>query len=387
MKQFFRITILIVMSLLTMLLFFSCERMIMGSDADNSPLPVVHSSKLAIVLDSLRYALDLPAVAGAIVTDTGIIDYQAVGCRRYGGKMNITNTDQFHLGSNTKAITAVLIGTLIDERLLDWSTTLPKIFPEYANSMRPEYKDVTILNLLSHSSGFGRDPAPIFKEGTPRDQRIKMVSWALEQTAATERGDYLYSNLGYNILGAIAEKLTDCQYEELVIKRVLQPLGITTAGFGPMGTPGLEDQPLQHTNGRSPIEPTQTSDLPPVYSPSGRLHLSIGDWARYIQWVLAAEAGYQTLLSKQTAAVLTTSQVLMGNNVYYACGWMVFDSNWAGGKTLSHAGSNGYNYSEAQLSPGRHFAVIASTNMGPGDAADPLSPVTARLIDFYLKKK
>lgn len=203
------------------------------------------------------------------------------------------------LGSNTKATTAVLLAVLVDEGRVSWTTALPAIFPEYANTMRPEYRDVTVRDLLSHSSGLMRDATRKFKTGTPRDQRAELVAWALAQSPAKPRGQYLYSNIGYGIAGAIAEKLAGRSYEELLIERVLQPLGITTAGFGPAGTLGLEDQPLQHTNSHSPIEPTPDADNPPIFSPSGRLHMSIGDWARFVQWVLAAEAGHQTFCERQ----------------------------------------------------------------------------------------
>ena len=382
MKQKFIFWKYALVALSSMIVLMSCEKTIMKPEGNKPPLPTKHTSKLATILDSLRYELDLPALAGAIVTDTSIIDAQAVGCRRYGGAANITNNDQFDLGSNTKAITAVLIGKLIDEGLLNWTTTLPEVFPEYANTMRPEYKEVTILNLLSHSSGFMRD-SPDFPTGTPREQRAAMVQWTLNRPPVTTRGNYLYSNLGYNTLGAIAEKLTNIQFEELLVVKVLKPLGITTAGFGPRGTPGLEDQPLQHTNGRAPIEPTPDSNLGFIYSPSGKLHMSIVDWAKYIQWVLAAEAGHQTLVSKQTAVQLTSSIVSCDGGTYYACGWMIYNSDWAGGRAIGHNGSNGYNYSDAALAPIKHFAVIAATNMGPGDMANPLDPVAVRLIMLH----
>ena len=387
MNQFFRIRTIPFLLILPTILLLSCEKIMIKPLNTKPPLPTIHDSKLATILDSLRYVLDLPALSGAIITDTAILDAQAVGCRRYGGVANVTNQDQFHLGSNTKAITAVLIGILIDEGRLKWTNTLLEIFPEFAASMKSEYKDITILNLLSHSSGFMRDPTQTFQNGSPREKRSALTAWALTQPNETTRGNYLYSNLGYIILGAIAEKLSDRSFEELLIEKVLQPLGITTAGFGPMGIPTLEDQPLQHTNSKSAVEPTESSDLDNIYSPPGRLHMSIGDWAKFIQWVLAAEAGHQTLVSEQTAGVLTSSIVPMGNGMYYGCGWMIYQSTWAGGRTIEHAGSNSLNYSVATLSPGRHFGVIAATNMGPGDKANPIDPVAWRLIQFYLNKQ
>ncbi len=348
------------------------------------PPPATHATGFATLLDSLRYALDVPALAGAIVTDDSILEADAVGCRRYGGAANVTTDDQFHIGSDTKAITAALLGALVDDSLVDWTTTLATIFPEYAATMRPEYRDVTLRDVLSHSAGFRRDPSLTLHTTTPMDQRAEVVRWALGQPPVTARGVYLYSNLGYIIAGAIVEKLTGRLYEELVVERVLQPLGITTAGFGPMGTPGLEDEPLQHTTSHAPIEPTPDADNPPIYSPAGRLHMSIGDWARYIRWVLAAEAGHQTLLRPATAAMLTTGVAPDGNGGYYALGWGVVDRSWAGGRTLTHSGSNGFNYADAWLAPGMRFGIIVASNQGPGVATDPLDPASSRLIQYHL---
>lgn len=362
----------------------TCDKTILGPDEPKVPLPTVHASQLATLLDSLRYALDFPALAGAIVTDDSILDAQAVGCRRYGGVENVTVNDQFHLGSNTKAITAVLLGVLVDQGLVSWDSKLPSIFPESAGTMRDEYRSVTLRNVLSHSAGFMRDPALGLHTSTPKEQRAEVVAWALSQPPAVPVGQYLYSNLGFIIAGAIAEKFTNRPYEDLLIERVLQPLGITSAGFGPMGTPGLEDEPLQHTNSHAPIEPTPSADNQPIYSPAGRLHLSIADWARYARWVLAAEAGHQTLLRPETARALTTGVVSTGGGGYYAFGWGVWNATWAGGKALTHSGSNTLNYSEAALAPNRRFGVIVATNQGPGTEADPLSPAVNRLINFHL---
>ena len=379
-------TLITTVALLSALLACSCERLLLDADEPQPPPPTTHESALATLLDSLRYALDLPALAGAIITTDGVIDAQAVGCRRYAGAMNVTNNDRFHLGSNTKAVTAVLLGVLVDEGRVSWTTTLPTIFPEHAGSMRSEYRDVTVRDLLSHSSGLMRDATRSFETGTPREQRAELVAWALTQPPATSRGRFLYSNVGVCIAGAIAEKLADRPYEELLITRVLQPLGISTAGFGPMGTVGKEDQPLQHTNSHSPIEPTPDADNPPIYSPSGRLHMSIGDWARFIHWVLLAESGQQTLLRPETARVLTTAVVPDGAGAHYALGWSVYNSAWANGKMLAHNGSNGLNYSEAIVAPNRRLAVIAATNQGPGSTANPTDPAVGCLIERYFGK-
>ena len=370
-------------ALATMAAFFAACRSLAGQ-SPAAPPTTPRAAAFAALLDSLRHALDLPALAAAIVTDDRVLEVQAVGSRRYGGPADVTVDDQFHLGSDTKAMTAVLLGTLVDEGRVAWSTTLAAIFPEDAAAMRAEYRDVTLREVLSHQAGFPRDPAIHPHAGTPQAQRAEVVAWALRQPPAAARGTYGYANLGYIVAGAIAERLTGRAFEDLLRERVFAPLGITSAGFGPMGTVGREDQPLQHTADHQPIEPRPDADNPPIYDPAGRVHMSIGDWARFARWVLDAAADRQTLLRPATAAMLTAPQVPAGDGVSYAMGWLVVDRAWAGGRALTHAGSNTYNFALAWVAPARHFAVLAATNQGPGTNPNPLDPVAARLIRFHL---
>ncbi len=362
----------------------ACQRLILGPDSTANTPPTQHATRFETLLDSLRYALDMPALAGAIVTDSGTLQVAAVGSRRWGGPANVTNDDQFHLGSNAKAVTAALIGTLVDEGKVGWTTTLPEIFPELAGTMQPEYRGVTVRQVLSHSAGLMRDFGRDFDQGTVREQRAAAVAWALAQRPIGPTGTYSYSNVGYVVAGAIAEKLADAPYEDLLLARVLGPLGITTAGFGPMGTPGLEDQPLQHTGNHAAVEPTPDADNQPIYGPAGRLHMSIRDWAKWATWVLAAEAGHQTLLADSTARTLTDSAVAIPGSGAYALGWSILQRDWAGGRSLQHCGSNNLNYAEIALAPLRRFGVLVATNQGPGVLVIPTDPAVGRLILYHL---
>ncbi|MHC1762753.1 MAG: hypothetical protein AB9869_00395 [Verrucomicrobiia bacterium] len=53
----------------------------------------------------------------------------------------------------------------------------------------------------------------------------------------------------------------------------------------------------------------------------------------------------------------------------YALGWAVAERRWAGGKALSHAGSNTMWYLVMWLAPEKSFAVIVGTNVGGFEAA------------------
>lgn len=65
-----------------------------------------------------RYGL--PALAGAVVREGRVIAAGAVGTRRAGAQIPVALTDRFHIGSCTKAMTALLAGILVDQGRLRW---------------------------------------------------------------------------------------------------------------------------------------------------------------------------------------------------------------------------------------------------------------------------
>jgi CubicO group peptidase (beta-lactamase class C family) len=57
---------------------------------------------------------------------------------------------------------------------------------------------------------------------------------------------YRYSNVGYAVAACIAESITGQAWEDLMRTQLFEPLGLTSAGFGSPGSPGVRDQPWGH---------------------------------------------------------------------------------------------------------------------------------------------
>lgn len=66
---------------------------------------------------------ELPALAAAVVKDGKIIAAGAVGTRRAGANIPVTLQDRFHLGSDTKAMTALLAAMFVEQGKLRWNST------------------------------------------------------------------------------------------------------------------------------------------------------------------------------------------------------------------------------------------------------------------------
>jgi CubicO group peptidase (beta-lactamase class C family) len=349
------------------------------------------------LLDPIRQKYDLPALAGAIVTSKGLVASGAVGDRKYGTDTPVTIDDQFHLGSDTKAMTATMLATLVEEGVISWDTTLEQVFPGMASTMNPAYKRVTLEQLLAHRAGFSDDSWPHGKtfddmqrlSGTPREQREAYVAMVLSEPPVNAPGStFLYSNRSYAVAGAMAERVANDSWESLMQKRIFTPLGMQSCGFGAMGTPGQTDpnkidEPWQHKlvlTLHQAIEPGPLADNPPVIGPAGTVHCSVVDWGKFITAHLRGEQGRSGILKPETFKRLHTPS--FGGE--YASGWIVVDRPWAGGRALNHAGSNTQNYAVVWMAPAKDFAVLVMTNQG--DTFNACDAAASALIGRFTRK-
>ena len=264
--------------------------------------------------------------------------------------------------------------------------------------MHADYRPVTLEQLLAHRTGMSGETnlqagtlRRLYDDGTlgttVREQRTKYLELALAETPVNAPGSqFVYSNRNFIAAGAILERLADVPWEDLIRKRLFDPLGMTTAGFGAMGTPGKVDQPWQHIcilGWRQPIEPGPRADNPPPLGPAGTVHSSVGDWAKYLLQHLRGESGQSTLLQAETFKRLHTPRP--GED--YVGGWGTAERAWGGGKVLTHSGSNTLSYCVAWLAPLRDFACLALTNQGNGLAAEATDQVCAKLIERFLPEE
>lgn len=350
--------------------------------------------RIVPVIDSVRQAYDLPAVAAAVILDGRVHAVGVTGVRKAESETRVTLTDQFHLGSCTKAMTATLIAILIEQGKLTWDATLAELLGDLAEEMQPAFREVTVRHLLAHRAGLPAANSSwpegmSFRDvhnlpGEPMQQRLAYARLMLRQEPVTTPGEkYLYSNAGYAIAGTIAEQIMKTPYETLMREMVFAPLGMNSAGFGAMGTPGKIDQPWQHrvSDGKpQAIGPGRFSDNPPAIAPGGTVHCSLGDWAKFVLAHLKGRRGEPTMLRPSSITELHTPD--FGGD--YAKGWRVTSRNWAGGEVLTHTGANNQNYAVVWMAPKRNFAVLAATNQGGGNVAKACDEVCAKLIKEFL---
>jgi len=363
------------------ILVILCSTLVVQPSVRPLPAPDFAINQL---LEPIRVKNKLPSLAAAIVTEKGLVSAGASGVRKLGETVPVTVDDRWHLGSDTKAMTATLIGVLVEHGKLRWDSTIGEIFPDMSRDFPKDFANITILQLLSHHAGlpFNIDWHNLKIKGSLIEQRRIVV-----QIASTEKRPFrpgirfYYSNVGYVIAGAMAERVTGTTWETLMTEMVFKPLGMQDVAFGGTGTPGQIDQPWPHTADGKPRNNNGVEvDNPPVMGPASRVNCPLTEWAKFIADQLRGDRGEPALLSPTTYRRLHTPPVIDAD---YALGWLLVKHRWAGGTAYTHAGSNLMNFALVLMAPQRDFAVLVVTNQGGDDADKGCEEAATALINLY----
>ena len=336
-----------------------------------------HQAFLDQTLADVRAKDQLPAAAVMIQIDGKTVASSAQGLRAIGFPEAVSLRDRWHLGSDTKAITATMIGRLVDKGLLRFDDRLQDLLPDLSETMDPAYRTVTLRQLLSHTGGLPplTDDADlpefkriIAKSKSVQAQRRAIASVYLAKPLASPVGEFSYSNIGYIVAGAIAERRTGKSWEDLVRQEIFKPLGIRESGFGLPGHAKKVDAPWGHRESDGKLVALSPNDPegqdPPALGPAGTIHMTLADWMRFAQDQLDGVHGRGRLVSTKTYRILHTP---VSEN--YALGWGVKLDGQGMPLLLTHSGSNGHWLADIRIMPKHNMIILFVSNAG-NDAAN-----------------
>lgn len=330
-----------------------------------------------------RAGNEIPAIAIAIWRD-GKVETAVDGIREVGKPDPVAPEDRWLVGSIGKSMTSTLIGRLIDEGKLTWDSKLGDLLKDV--SMLPEYRDVTVEQLLQHRGGIPQDlnfdgNAIYHIVGNLTDPTAIRAAYAkniLGRRPIGKPGErFSYSNAGYALLGHIAERLTGKPFEKLLSEYVFTPIGMDSAVAGMPGADGMpsgKGEPHGHIPADKGFEPhVLNGPLTYMAAPAGLgVACTVGDLAKYVAWHMRGYLGEPIELKTETVRRLHTPMAKDGK---YAAGWVV------DGQSQGHNGSDGTFRAEIAFWPKEKVAMAAIVNCGGGDP----SPGRQAILALYRK--
>tara|TARA_R100000935_G_scaffold33569_1_gene54041 strand:+ start:132 stop:1229 length:1098 start_codon:yes stop_codon:yes gene_type:complete len=337
----------------------------------------LEADRLQQKLETVREETGLVAL-GAVVADAdgNILGLAVAGERVKGSRDAVQPGDAWHIGSNTKMLTALLYGRLVEQGKASWGATLPELLPDLADEMDPAWNDVTIEHLLSHRSGLAANPGMMWfltsraSSDPVETQRTKLAKGFLAKPPDGETGTFTYSNLGYIIAGAAIDRIAARQgyenYEALFLS-TLVPNG-EGWGFGPPKE-GLEGHTKNLFGRLKGQGKGLNADNPAALAPAGTLHVPLAAHARFLSQFLHPAAIYGKLMTPYPDS---TSD--------YALGWAVGQHDTLG-RYYRHAGSNTIWLSHVTLLPEQGLVIIVNTNQHSEQAGEAMHELAVALAE------
>jgi CubicO group peptidase (beta-lactamase class C family) len=325
-------------------------------------LPSVKAADMDIVLNadlaaSLRTGALAPATgSGAAI---GILDHGARHVLTYG---TAKRDSVFEIGSISKVFTGLLLAQMASqEKVSLWEPVRELLPPGTVN--KPPLREINLLDLATHHAGLPRmpdnldpaDPANPLADYGPRELYEFVAKHGVGRDQKTE---FLYTNLGYALLGQALAERANASYPDLLRSEIAAPLGMKDTVVAL--SPEQQSRLLQgHNPAHRPVRPWDTD----VFAGAGGIRSTADDMLTFLDAQLHPEKASAVL-----AGALHDSHWLhsdIGRRMPMALAW-AWDPEariyWASGGT---GGFSSYTY----FDPKRDQAAIVLLNTSPGPTA------------------
>lgn len=341
-------------------------------------------------LQELISTYNIPAL-GVAVDDGSTVAYGQSGVRKIGTDELVSANTVWHLGSNTKSMTATIISLLVQEGLLTWDSTINDIFVDKFPKINDNVRDVTLKELTSHRSGisgtFSLEPAlPAYMQLSiyamdvvpARAVAVSNIigDSPLGMQANGTRGAYEYSNNNYILLGHVIDVITGKPAEEVIKSKIWEPLGLSSASWDPLPP----NSPWPHLPNLTTLEPypypeawpVELRDLPPALNPAGLAHMTTEDYNKWLR--VHVDPATQKLigLESEQLTILHTAPPILNptERTYTYGGWARYEGEACSNSTnpgycLFHTGSNLMNIAQGWVDTTRNLTVSAMANCPP----------------------
>ena len=275
----------------------------------------------------------------------------------------------FEIGSVSKVFTAFLLADAVARNEMALDDPIDKCLPPSVAVPSRDGHKISLLHLVQHTSGLPRLPTNL----SPRDPANPYRDYSLSQLYAFLSGcklsrapgeQYEYSNLGAGLLGHILARRENSSYEDLVVKRICQPLGMAQTRV--ILTPSMRSRLAVGHDARG----TKVSnwDLPTLAG-AGGLRSTPGD----MTFFLAACMGSTNTPLKRVVALTQSQRRPAEGPMEIALAWHILKK--AGTEIWWHNGQTGGYHSFIGFDPRRKRGVVLLCS-----AAIDIDPLAIRIL-------
>ena len=274
-----------------------------------------------------QYVADrkISGAVAAVARRGKLIYLEPVGLQSVETKTPMTERSLFRIYSMTKAVTAVAVMMLVDEKKIQLTDPASKYLPEFKNVMvqeggvsapRRPSREITVQDLLLHTSGLSHRTSELYRRLRVRSRAIGLPQFIANITQAPLMEDpgtrFRYSE-ATTVLGRLVEVVSKRSFDTFVTSRILQPLGMNDTAFWTDASSTARLATVYQRGQDGALAPFEIEELPFTEKPAlmeGAVGLvsTAEDFVRFSQMLLnKGELAGVRLLMPDTVASMTVN--------------------------------------------------------------------------------
>lgn len=326
--------------------------------------PPVSAGTLRPLLDSILDAVcrtyDLPGLAVGVTYGDDIVFAKGFGVQRLGTVTPVTERSLFHMASVSKPFVAIGILQLVSRGKLNLDSPLITYIPWFTMK-DPGYRNVTIRQMLTHTSGFpdvtdyAWDQPQYDDSALVRYIKTDVPSRSLLFDPGT---GFAYSNLAYDVLAEVIARTTGSTFETYMQQHIFAPCNMsgTTFLFNGMPASWVASPHLLDSNCR--IEVSSIYPYNRCHAGSSTLHSNIEDMLKWENIMLENDG---TLLPGDYLNMMEAPQYTFDTTSWEGLGLFLDDRK--GKRLISHSGSDLGFASYIGMIPQDRIGIVFMSNL------------------------
>lgn len=328
--------------------------------------------ELAAYIEEARQEFHISGLSIAIVQNGAVVYADGFGMTESGSDQPVTAETLFMIGSVTKSMTTMMMGTLVDEGMLNWDQPVTDLMPTFALSDPAATAQIRVRDLVNMTSGVPRyDIISSLADFTPQ-QLVSSLTQIPLVAAPGETWNYnnqMVATAGY-LSALVAGAPLDSLYEgyvKLVQDRVFDAIGMPATTFDFSRATANPNHALpytydQVTQNYIPVRLENERFTGPI-APAGAVWSNAEDMARYLQTELSGGVSPDgvRVISEDTLRATQSAEITPGG-LYagYGMGWGIDSYN--GLPMISHGGNTLGFTSDLAFLPDADFGVVILTD-------------------------
>lgn len=304
------------------------------------------------------------SISAAVVKNGKVVWARAFGQADRENSIPADTNTIYRIGSITKTFTSTLLMLLVEDKKIKLDDLIETYVPEVKNIKGYTDKTrFTVRQLASHTAGLNREPdGEIIAAGPVSEWESTLLTTIPKVSFNNKPGEeFLYSNVGYAILGLALERAAGLPYTQMVQQRILTPLHMNQTFFEltddrrPKLAEGLDNNnDMSRVSRQRPLQEQKGIGF---RVPDGSLYSTPLDLAKFALSLI----GKPALLTPKSRRQM---QDVPSGGKNYGLGLMIVNSNVI--DAIAHNGSVPGYTSQMAIEQGSGYAVILMRNYNKG---------------------